>query len=128
MNAPAPPTRAPAIDWPHAVAPVFMVMSKAARVFRWLEAIEVPPANEPTAGGPDRDVVLRNAAFRSALIAAAVVVSGYTFVSTVPLMAGGTPAQRPTPPALSTIAALHVCSGVNTTLPLMWVVGKSSCW
>src|ERR1039458_4610762 len=83
----------------------------------------VPPPKEPTAGGPAKGVRLRNAAFRSALMAVAVVVSGYELVMTRPLMVGGMPAQRPNPPALSTVTALQVWSGVNTTSPLIWVIG-----
>jgi hypothetical protein len=34
-KAPAPPAHAPAIDRPHAVAPVFIVILKAARMLPW---------------------------------------------------------------------------------------------
>jgi hypothetical protein len=52
--------------------------------------------------------MLRNAALSAALIAVEVVVSGYRFVMTVPLIVGALPPQRPKPPALSTVTALHV--------------------
>ena len=56
-------------------------------------AMGVPPPNVPTAGGPAKGVMLRNAAFKAALIAVEVVVSGYKFVITVPLIVGDLPPQ-----------------------------------
>ena len=67
--------------------------------------------------------MLRNAARKSACTAFAVVVSGYVGVTTVPLMTGGEPPQRPKPPTLSTPTALQVAVGFRTTLPLMRVIG-----
>jgi hypothetical protein len=82
-------------------------------------AIGVPPPSVPAAGGPAGGVMLRNAALSAALIAVEVVVSGYRFVMTFPLIVGGMPPQGPKPPALSTVTALHVWLGSNTTFPLI---------
>src|SRR3979411_623583 len=83
----------------------------------------VAPPREPAAGGPAGGVMLRNAAFMSALTWARVPPGSNSELITVPLIVGGEPPQRPKPPAPSSATALHVAPGSRITLPLMCVRG-----
>jgi len=67
--------------------------------------------------------MLRKAAFKSALMAAEVVVSGYKLVMTSPLIIGGIPPQRPKPRHYQRSPRYKSDFGSNTTFPLIWVIG-----
>ena len=90
------------------------------------DAIMVPPPFVPTAGGPAKGVMLRNAAFMSILTFVAVAASGYPGTITVPLIVGVEPSlpQAPNVPSPGTAdTKLHVGVGLaRITSPSIWVI------